>query len=67
MQLRSAVANGKNICLDATNVKRRNRKRLIRLGREYNAYVEAIYFKVPNTLALKRNMTRPADSHIPSE
>ena len=46
-------------------MKKARRKALIRLGHEYNAYIEAIYFKVPSEVALKRNVERPADERVP--
>lgn len=64
-ELRRALSNGEDICFDATNVKKARRKALIRLGHEYNAYIEAIYFKVPSEVALKRNVERPAEERVP--
>jgi predicted kinase len=65
MELRKALSNGEDICFDATNVKKARRKALIRLGHEYDAYIEAIYFRVPSGVALKRNVERPADERVP--
>jgi len=64
-ELRRALLQGENICFDATNVRKRRRQTLIRIGHEYNAYVEAIYFKVPSEVALKRNVKRLADTRVP--
>jgi predicted kinase len=64
-KLRRTLLKGENICFDATNVKKKRRKALIRLGHEYNAYIEALYFKVPSEVALKRNVERPADERVP--
>jgi predicted kinase len=66
-KLRRALSKGESICFDATNVKKKRRQALIKLGHEYNAYIEAIYFKVPSEVVLKRNVERPADERVPSE
>jgi predicted kinase len=64
-KLRRALLKGESICFDATNVKKKRRKALIKLGHEYSAYIEAIYFKVPSEVVLKRNVKRPADERVP--
>jgi len=64
-KVRRALLKGESICFDATNVKKKRRQALIKLGHEYNAYIEAIYFKVPSEVAFKRNMERPADERVP--
>jgi predicted kinase len=64
-KLRKALLKGETICFDATNVKKKRRQALIRLGHEYDAYLEAIYFKVPPEVALKRNVERPVDERVP--
>ena len=64
-EVRRALLKGESICFDATNVRKKRRQALIRLGHEYDAYVEAIYFKVPSEVALKRNVKRTADKRVP--
>ena len=46
-------------------MKKKRRRALIRLGHEYNAYIEAIYFKIPSEVALKRNVESPEDERVP--
>lgn len=45
--------------LDATNLRRRDRKHWIRLIAKYGAVAEAVHFDVPLQLALTRNNNRP--------
>ncbi len=45
--------------LDATNLRRRDRKHWLRLITKYGAIAEAVHFDVPLALALKRNNSRP--------
>ncbi|HXY87345.1 MAG TPA: AAA family ATPase [Candidatus Acidoferrales bacterium] len=64
-EVRRALLKGESICFDATNVRKKRRQTLIRLGHEHNAYVEAIYFKVLSEVALRRNVKRMADKRVP--
>jgi predicted kinase len=45
--------------LDATNLRRRDRKIWLRLIAKHGAIAEAVHFDVPLKLALKRNRNRP--------
>ena len=44
--------------LDATNLRRKDRKQWLRLIDKYGAVAEAVYFEIPLKLALKRNARR---------
>ena len=44
--------------LDATNLRRRDRKHWLRLIAKHGAAAEAVYFDIPLELALKRNQAR---------
>ena len=45
--------------IDATNLRRKDRKQWVKLAQKYGALVEAVYFAVPLAVALERNRARP--------
>lgn len=45
--------------VDATNLRRKDRKQWLRLAQKHGAAVEAVYFAVPLAVALERNRARP--------
>lgn len=64
--LRSRLEIGSSpTIVDATNLRRRDRKQWLRLIAKYGAVSEAVHFDVPLKLALKRNGNRPRV--VPSE
>ena len=44
--------------IDATNLRRRDRKPWLQLAKKFNVPVEAVYFAIPLELALDRNRSR---------
>jgi predicted kinase len=44
--------------IDATNLRRKDRKQWVKVAQKYGAAVEAVYFEVPLEVALERNRMR---------
>jgi protein phosphatase len=53
------MAGGRLTVVDATNVKREDRARLVRLAREHHVLPVAIVFDLPERLCKERNESRP--------
>ncbi|MDN5347115.1 MAG: hypothetical protein PWP65_679 [Clostridia bacterium] len=67
VKLRQALAEGKDVCFDATNTTRARRQPLIRLAKEYGATVRAVVFLHDLELLLRRNAARPPGKRVPDE
>jgi predicted kinase len=62
--LSQALATGGEVCFDATNVTRAQRKPLIHLGKKAEATIEAIVFLFPLEVLLARNAVRPPGKKV---
>lgn len=60
-----ALATGKSVMIDATNVNPKSRKDWINLGKEHEAYIVAVAFEVPKEELLKRDSQR--ERHVGPE
>ena len=66
-RLARALAEGKEVCFDATNTTRAQRRPLIRLGREAGAVIQAVVFVKDLQELLEGNAIRPPGSRVPEE
>lgn len=58
----NALADGKNVVVDATNLSHRDRKRFLRLARQSGAKLVAVRLTAPET-TVKDRLTRPRDGN----
>ena len=57
-RIKADLLNGKNVCLDATNLRRRNRKHLLNIIRRTNSYKKCIIVATPFEECLCNNASR---------
>lgn len=63
-RLAQALAAGKEVCFDATNLTRARRRPLIKIGRRAGAAVEAVVFLRDLEELLKRDAGRPPGKRV---
>lgn len=64
-RVRTSLAAGKSVMIDATSVNRKARRDWINLGRGHGAYIIAVAFEVPKAELLRRDAER--DRHVGPE
>lgn len=64
--LRKRLAAGRLTVIDATNVRSKDRRSLLKLAEEYQVSVVAIALNLPESICQKRNQQRP-NRQVPSE
>ena len=63
-ELRAALAAGRSVVLDNTNVTRQDRAEVLALGREYGAALIGYYFPIPVAESLARNQQRSGKARV---
>lgn len=58
-KMEDCLKRKKECLLDATNLKKENRKPFIDMAKKYNATTEAVIFDIPFDVAVKRDAARP--------
>lgn len=67
LQTRSHLRNGRNVIIDATNLKGERRKIFTEIGQEFNAIIYGMIFLVPFDIALRRDMNREEGKKVGKE
>ncbi len=63
-RLARALAAGREVCFDATNLTRTRRRPLIRLGKQAGAAIEGIVFLCDLNALLERDARRPPEKRV---
>ena len=66
-RIEKGLAENQNIIFDATNINKRNRNSIIKIGKKYNATVIAIVFKTSLSLCIYRNRQRTLERRVPED
>lgn len=58
-RLEQALKGGvPNVCINATNVTKKNRERAIALGKQYGCYIQAVVLRTAISVCIKNDMKR---------